>query len=440
MLIRPSSSLGRRGQTEVALYGWLAVFWCVVYLAVLFFWRNTGLQPDKVLPMFGIAQYRQLFADSRIPALLLILLVAISTLKERVMLSDRRVLVAVGFAAVFFALRTNCVNYDGMLFTSKFMQDVPLHGAHVTHDEMLELYLHSRIWFYANLLWGWSVPFVYQLLSSLAGGVFVYLLLGYARLLSVEHSASFFWLCLSGGYVQLFFGEIENYTFTAVCILAYCFLAARYVRHEVSLWQPSLMLAVALSFHLLAGFLLPSLFYLGWIALRRAEHLSLVLAVFMFVVVIAAVLAFFHFHGLPIHNLWAHSHALGHGGNMGAMLVVPSVDYYKDILNLVCLLMPVFTLLLPLGLCRGLVHDDVDVHLVIACAGMTLFLLIWRAGLGVYQDWNLFAAVALPYHFLVARAVLRRPVSLVSPRVTGVMQYLFMGHSLSWVLSNHFYR
>lgn len=85
---------------------------------------------------------------------------------------------------VFFLLRSNSPNPDGVSFTEKFERNVPLHGAHVTHDEMWEFYLHSRFWLYSNRAFGWSVEQSYQVLSCLAGGVFVFLLLTYcARLL-----------------------------------------------------------------------------------------------------------------------------------------------------------------------------------------------------------------------------------------------------------------
>ena len=78
---------------------------------------------------------------------------------------------------VFLLLRNNFINYDGQAFTEKFHRDVAISGAHVTHDEMWELYVHSRFWYYTNRFFDWSVTFSYQVLSSIAGGVFIFFLL-----------------------------------------------------------------------------------------------------------------------------------------------------------------------------------------------------------------------------------------------------------------------
>ena len=51
---------------------------------------------------------------------------------------------------VFLLLRNNFINYDGLAFTEKFHRDVAVNGAHVTHDEMWELYVHSRFWYYTK--------------------------------------------------------------------------------------------------------------------------------------------------------------------------------------------------------------------------------------------------------------------------------------------------
>jgi hypothetical protein len=78
---------------------------------------------------------------------------------------------------VFFLLRTNVLNQDGNMLTPKLERDVPLLGAHLSHDELLELFLHSKVWEYTHRWWGWSVVFSYQVVSCTAGAVFIYVLL-----------------------------------------------------------------------------------------------------------------------------------------------------------------------------------------------------------------------------------------------------------------------
>jgi hypothetical protein len=91
----------------------------------------------------------------------------------------------VGVAAlafvVFYAARTNFINPDGRDFSWRFAQDVPVKGYFATHDEILELALHSRAWYYTNRWWGWDVPRTYVWFSCAAGAAFIVLLDRFAR-------------------------------------------------------------------------------------------------------------------------------------------------------------------------------------------------------------------------------------------------------------------
>ena len=349
-----------------------------------------------------------------------------------------RVAASLLLVAVFFALRNNFVNYDGRMFAEKFARDIPLRGAHVTHDEMWELYLHSRFWFHTNRLFGWSAELSYQVLSSAAGGVFVLVLMYYCSLVFRRRPLLAFVLCVSGGYMQLFFGDVENYTLTTTWMMAYFLASALYLRGRLSLVIPSILLAVALTFHLLAGFLLPSLLVLFAVARRRGERRPIAAATGVFCAIVGLTLLFFHLHGLPIGDLWYHSNAFGHGGHIRNQIVDPSTGYYFDILNLTFLLAPAWILLVPLFLFGRIRFDDLNLHLIAAALFMGLFVLGWKATLGVYSDWNMFAAAALPFSLLVARGMLSTECTGRLSWLPYLFAWLFMLHSFSWVISNHF--
>jgi hypothetical protein len=342
-------------------------------------------------------------------------------------------------AAVFFLLRNRFINYDGMLFAEKFSNDVPILGAHVTHDEMWELYLHSRFWFYTNELFGWSVELSYQVLSSAAGGVFILLLLLYCSVVFPGRPVLAFAVCISGGYMQLFFGDVENYTLTATWIMAYFLASAQYVRGRWSVITPSVILAAAMTFHLLAGFLIPSLLLLYDIAWKRKERKSVVIALASFCAIVAVTILFFHFSGLPVRNLWYHSHAFGHGGNIRPRLVDPSPGYYFSILNLAFLLAPVWIFIIPQLLFGRVKHDDMNIHLILASVFMGIFFVGWKATLGVYSDWNMFAAAALPFTFLVLRNLLSTECIQKRCWLVYMFAWMFVLHTYSWVISNHFH-
>lgn len=90
------------------------------------------------------------------------------------------------------------MNSDAFGFYEKFLYDVPLKGARLTHDEMWDLYIHSRFWFITNQRFDWIIELSCQVLSCLAGGVFIYFLLKYCHILNKDHAIVLFALIASG--------------------------------------------------------------------------------------------------------------------------------------------------------------------------------------------------------------------------------------------------
>jgi hypothetical protein len=434
--------LGRSSSFETRLYVGIAAGLGLAYLVFgigLPLLGRPGLGVQAVF--FGLSQIRWpgiLFAVVAMAAAL-VRTARFPDPKLRVSLVSTRVRLglAVLAAVVFWTLRTRFLNPDGAALAHKFMTDIPWRGAHVTHDEMWELYLHSRFWLWTVQHFRWTVEYSYQVLSCLAGGVFVFLLLTYCRLLVSDRPLSAFLLMVSGGYMQLFFGDVENYTLTAVWVMAYFLGSALFLRKRVSVVVPSLLLAVSLTFHLLAGFLIPSLAYLWVVAWRQGRRGEVVLAGVVFGAITVLTLLFFDLHGLPIRDLWYHSHACGQGGHFLRNLAEPSVSYYLAIVNLAFLLVPAWVLVVPLLVCGRIPMDPLNTHLAIASGFMAAFFLFWKAQLGVYMDWNLFAIAALPISFLVWRNVLRKEVPLGTRRPVAVLGLLFFVHSCSWVVANH---
>lgn len=236
-------------------------------------------------------------------------------------------------SSLCFFLRNNTLNADALLFAGNFARDIPTLGAHLTHDEILELYVHSRFWAITHAWFDWDVTLSYQVLSALAGGVFFCVLLQHCKVLAGDQAATLFCLVASGGFIQLFFGDVENYTLTAVLLLSYFFWSALHLQGSCGPLAPSICLGVAMMFHLLSGFLLPSLAYLLYRDWRRGNRTRAATATIAVIVIPVATLTWFHLNGLPIQRLFYNSHAFGQGGNIGKVLVRPSFEYYAAILD-----------------------------------------------------------------------------------------------------------
>jgi hypothetical protein len=430
-----------------------------IYIAIAVLAVSTYVLVGLVLPIwfrvprfqFGFNQFKHL----GIPATALLCLLGVTVILlyhwkrgladdvidrfSSVLFSRKTLLVGVAMLStvLFFSLRSNFLNPDSIDLTWKLPRDVALKGAHVTHDEMWELYLHSRFWHYTHRFAGWSVTLSYQVLSSLAGGLFVLLLLLYARLLVPRGAFALVALVASGGFMQLFFGDPENYTLTAVLVLAYLYASAGHLQGRCSVVWPSVLLALAITFHLLAGWLLPSLAYLHLLQLRKRNYGAVTIAAAAFLSILVLTLLFFHFQGLPLRNLYWESHAFGHGGDILAMLAEPKPLYYLGLLNLLFLLAPAAWLALPLLALRRIALEPQNIHLLLASAFMLIYMFGWKATLGVYSDWNLFANAAIPLSVLIGHNLSRIETLPQRGEILLALSWVFAMHSYCWIVSNH---
>jgi hypothetical protein len=276
-------------------------------------------------------------------------------------------------------------------------------------------------------------------LSSIAGGLFVFGLLVLAARLRPLRPLLFLLFMASGGYIQLFFGDIENYSFVAVCILAYVCASYCFLHDGATFVAPSAALSIAMMFHLVAGWLLPSYAYLIAVCLKRGGPRPLAKGLLAFVLVLASVLVFFHFNGLPIQRLFTTSHAFALArGEAAEYLNTPSLDYYIQIVNLVLLLFPAVILLPALVAGRRIEISRFNIFLIVACLSGLAFLLVWNAQLGVYQDWNLFAPLFVPVVVLLSWNVARRSSEGVASTANVAFGLTSIMHTFTWIVTNHF--
>ncbi len=93
----------------------------------------------------------------------------------------------------------------------------------ITHSWQapLDVFVHGQVWLWLAPLLGWqdATP-VYQLLSPLAGALYLLVVLRLSRNQQLAPNWLTYGLLVSLGLVQLFFGYIENYSFAAVGVIA----------------------------------------------------------------------------------------------------------------------------------------------------------------------------------------------------------------------------
>jgi hypothetical protein len=348
-----------------------------------------------------------------------------------------RLALAAATTLVCWSASTRQENLDGSLLQQKIAEAVPRAGAFVTHDEMLELYLHSRLWAVLNAAWGWDVAQTYRATSCLAGGAAALLALGLARRYPPARRLLVVTGLFAGGWVLVFFGDVENYTVTNVLVLGYLAAALRFLDTErARLWPVAALLAAAVLFHLEALILGPSLLVLAATARRRSGRDALG-SVALVPTVLGLALWWFNDHGLPIGELLTHSQISADGGNWAAFVARPDLGYLWRQLQLLLLLAPTVVLLPALLVGRTPGRSPHVPFLATASAGGLLLVFVWRAQLGVVDDWNLYALAAQPLGLLVLGWLATEPrLRTRAPWIT-VMVVLAATHTAAWIAENH---
>ena len=354
-------------------------------------------------------------------------------------------------ALIFFSLRNEFVNSDGIMLR----WTVPLHatqtGGAVNFDEMWESYLHGWFWYGTNRLFGWSVRLSYQVASSVAGGLFLIWAWSYARRLLPQMALPFVLLLLSGGYMQLFFGDVEHYTLVGVVIAAYYLVSLRFLQGAQHLAVPSAVLSLAMTFHLLAGFLLLSLAYLYAVALRKRLYAQIGPGILAFLSVFFLTMFLL---GKPFDEIyqgrWGASAAreavrAGVAYLTGATAVQQSGRwawfafdaYHWEQYNLLAQMFPANVLVVLLFAARRITMDPINLHLMAACLGMAIFQFSYKALLPVGYDWNLYANAAIPLAILVWRNLLNAQDLHYKAELILAWFLLSSAHSYSWIIANH---
>lgn len=156
---------------------------------------------------------------------------------------------------------------DGLLLLETNLLETKLFGFQFTLDEILESILHSGLSQLLNAYHITNDPIVsYSILSY---GVGIFFLFGFLHLSKNKPKDLSILFLLSSGGILLSFGYSEHYTLvTAVHFGLYLFLN-RYTKapkdNDILLYGSTILVALAMLFHLVSGYLAILLFYLWYV-------------------------------------------------------------------------------------------------------------------------------------------------------------------------------
>ena len=86
---------------------------------------------------------------------------------------------------------------------------------------------------------------------------------------------------------------------------------------------------------------------------------------------------------------------------------------------------------------RRLTTDETGVFLAIAAGSLLAFQLVWKAQIGVYNDWNLFAIGALVLGALLWRSLALSATGTPRRILAASLAAMAALHSYAWIAANH---
>lgn len=342
--------------------------------------------------------------------------------------------VALVFIPVFLLLRNGFVNDDGLDYTFNMLAGIRDVGL----DEMLTMVTVNSLWRALGEASGHTPFDAYAFFSAGMGFVFMF----FAVLLACRETGRrwpvMVLLLVSGGFMQVFFGDVENYAGVMALCMAYIWSAREFLEERVSILLPGMLLVLSACMHLLALCLLPAHLLLCCTAWRRGPKWLVFVSAALMAVTFLLVLLLAAGEGMDLRNIH-NSHIMGSGTGVTTihMLAAPSVTYYNAVTSVLFLLFPFWWVPVLLALTGNMRNDGFNRFLTAASLGFLALAYIWRLNLRPYFDWNLVAITAVPASVLTWRnLLLMRHDALLSKAV------LFMVvtgglHSYSWIAANH---
>ena len=111
--------------------------------------------------------------------------------------------------------------------------------------------------------------------------------------------------------------------------------------------------------------------------------------------------------------------------------------YYVDQLNLLLLLCPGVAMLIPFLAWRRQRSGETTTFLGVAAICMLVFQAVWKAQLGVFDDWNLYAIGGVIVSLLIWRYAAMVAVTPAQKVAAAVVALIGCVNTYSWIIANH---
>ncbi|MBU8934084.1 MAG: hypothetical protein KOO62_08750 [candidate division Zixibacteria bacterium] len=323
--------------------------------------------------------------------------------RNYLLISISLVIVA-GVLFYFFRARTHFLG-DGYTVLSLLAADEPL----IKSRELGEAYAH--IWL-KNMIGGDGQSAAlasFRIISIVSGLVFVSIsALVSSRLFDENTRRVLFLLGLvTGGYMLLFFGYVENYSLFVLSAMIYGLIGLAVALGKMRIWTIIPALFTTILCHIFGVVLIPSAIYLltrrthtGRRLSRTSTKTKLLIAV---VACIAGGAVFLHFYQSNLFFRFAIVPLIGNRFTAGGYTLF-SLDHLIDYANLLIILLPglpILSLAATHKNWRRQLSQPQNLFLGIFLLSALGAVFIFDPKLGMARDWDLFAVSGIPMGMLL---------------------------------------
>jgi hypothetical protein len=277
----------------------------------------------------------------------------------------------------------------------------------VKWSERLEIISHLYLYKFLNLFLLPSAEFIYEGLSILAGGIFIFVLFFFTKTISEDRFDRFFIfsIFLFSGATELFLGYAEHYTLTYVSIFAYLYFSLRYLQGKVKIFLPILFCVLSICFHLSCAYLLPSLFFLFILKKRKGEFVFSLKKAIPYILILIFLFILFVYYIYSINPVLSQIFVpIFKDQPESPEYTLFSFSHIIDIINQHFLLSPIgIVLLFSLFIIykkKIKFKDQNIVFLLLASLAQLSYHFLVDPKLGAGRDWDMFASMGIGYTLL----------------------------------------
>ncbi len=419
----------------------VVLFFTSAAIPLSFFW---GFNHLKYFPSYAFIIYATLFLLILIPSvrqLLSKMLTKIVDIFKRLPRLVQILLSSAITAALLYLLRAQVHSLgDGYQRIYQIKQ-----GYMYYYSEPLDFYIHALLFRIFNLFDIASAELTYTSISIVSGIIFIVTVILFKLPEQIDSNLRGLLktLLVSLGGIQLFFGYVESYTLLYLFVMLHLLYAIRFLYDKKGLLLSSVFLALAISSHITALFLVPSYIYLVYFNFKEVRPKKFTEKFLPLIIVFLVVTA------VIIQEIWlrlvAEQYVVDIAGGILPLLSsseysILSLIHLLDFFNEILLIAPISIALIIyfiLSSKSNSTNSYFNHFFLISGLFSFLFLFLIDPKLGYARDWDLFSTAASVFTFSIASYMI---LNINSESLRKTQALLFGGVAVIfisiWILTN----